>query len=161
MEEPCFHIVGVSSSKQCRIKVNANARFTHIIFFFFFSLPQTTFCLSPYFYVCILYSPLTSISAAIAQQMVLPSSEEALWALHWWRPKSHLVEDTHLVPGVAPQISICLLSFLLLQSLISVPPFATGKTGAIQGAVAFAALYSVYTQCLQGSWGRNPVESTW
>lgn len=76
MEEPCFHIVGVSSSKECRIKVNANARFTHIIFFF--SLPKTTFCLSPYFYVCILYSPLTSISAAIAKQMVLPSSEEAL-----------------------------------------------------------------------------------
>lgn len=40
MEEPCFHIVGVSSSKQCRIKVNANARFTHIIFFFFFPSPD-------------------------------------------------------------------------------------------------------------------------
>lgn len=35
MEEHCFHTVVVSNSKECRIKVKENARFRHIIIFFF------------------------------------------------------------------------------------------------------------------------------
>lgn len=35
MEEHCFHTVVASNSKECRIKVKVNARFRHIIIFFF------------------------------------------------------------------------------------------------------------------------------